>query len=82
MKEPQQGLHIGGKYKHFKGDMYQVIGIGRHSETEELFVIYKALYTREGRDPNLFNIRPLEMFFETVTRDGKTFPRFEYIREG
>ncbi len=70
-----------GKYRHFKGDMYQVIGIARHSETEERFVVYKALYTREGLDPDLLNIRPLEMFFETVTRDGKTFARFEYIGE-
>ncbi len=63
-----------GKYRHFKGNEYEVIGIGKHSETLEPMVIYKALYADGG-----LWVRPAEMWNETVTRDGKTFKRFEYI---
>lgn len=63
-----------GKYKHFKGNEYEVIGIAKHSETLEEFVVYKALYG-EGE----LWIRPSSMFLETIERDGKTMPRFEYI---
>lgn len=63
-----------GKYKHFKGNEYEVIGIAKHSETLEEFVVYKALYGEGG-----LWIRPASMFLETIERDGKTMPRFEYI---
>lgn len=63
-----------GKYKHFKGNEYEVIGIAKHSETLEEFVVYKALYG----DGELW-IRPSSMFLETIERDGKTMARFEYI---
>lgn len=65
-----------GKYRHFKGGEYEVIGIAKDSETLEDVVVYRALYG----DGELW-VRNAEMFGETVTREGKTFPRFEYIGE-
>lgn len=65
-----------GKYRHYKGKEYQVHGIARHSETEELLVVYTALYGERG-----LWVRPLGMFQETVQRDGRELPRFEYIGE-
>lgn len=63
-----------GKYRHFKGNEYEVIGIAKDSETLEDMVVYKALYDEGG-----LWVRPKTMFEETVERDGKTFPRFTYI---
>lgn len=63
-----------GKYRHFKGNEYEVIGIAQHSESLEAMVVYKALYG----DGSLW-VRPLEMWNEEITRDGKTFKRFQYI---
>ena len=63
-----------GKYRHFKGNEYEVIGIAKHSETLEPMVVYKALY-----DNGSLWVRPASMWNETITRDGKTFKRFEYI---
>ena len=60
-----------GRYRHFRGNEYEVIGIARHSETEEPLVVYRALYG----DRALW-VRPAEMWNETVERDGKTFRRF------
>ena len=65
-----------GKYRHFKGNEYQVIGTARHSETMELMVVYRALYGDYG-----LWVRPASMWNETVTRDGKTFRRFTLIEE-
>lgn len=75
-----------GKYKHYKGKDYEVIGVAKHSETLEELVIYKALYqnapseslwrTKEGE--NLW-VRPLKMFTEILVVDGKEVKRFEYI---
>lgn len=65
-----------GKYQHFKGNEYEVLDVAEHSETGELFVVYKALYG-EGK----IWIRPLAMWEETVERDGKTFSRFTYLGE-
>ncbi len=72
-----------GKYKHYKGKEYEVIGIAKHSETLEDLVVYKALYQTEGE--NLW-VRPLKMFLENVEVDaiseGKQRikkQRFEYI---
>ena len=64
-----------GKYRHFKGNEYLVIDVARCSETDAVYVIYKPLYN-EGEG---LWIRPLEMFLETVERDGKSFERFEYL---
>ncbi|MFN7012735.1 MAG: DUF1653 domain-containing protein [Bacteroidia bacterium] len=65
-----------GKYRHFKGKEYEVIGIARHSETLEELVVYKALYQTDGE--NLW-VRPLIMFTEEITIDGITLKRFEFI---
>ncbi|WP_288527455.1 DUF1653 domain-containing protein [uncultured Eubacterium sp.] len=63
-----------GKYRHFKGNEYEVIAIAKHSETLEETVVYKALYG----DGDIW-VRPAKMWDETIERDGKTFKRFEYI---
>ena len=65
-----------GRYRHFKGMEYEVLGIASHSETLEPMVVYRALYGEGG-----FWVRPLSMWTETVERDGKTFPRFTYLGE-
>ncbi len=65
-----------GRYRHFKGNEYEVIGIAKHSETLEEMVIYRALYGDGG-----YWVRPAFMWNEEVTRDGKTFRRFTYIEE-
>ncbi len=63
-----------GRYRHFKGNEYEVIGIARHSETEEPMVVYRALYGEGG-----LWTRPADMWNETITRDGKTMKRFERV---
>lgn len=63
-----------GIYRHFKGAQYQVQGVAKHSETEEELVVYTPLYGDRG-----LWVRPLSMFLETVTRDGREQARFEYI---
>jgi hypothetical protein len=65
-----------GKYRHFKGNEYEVIGIARHSETLEEMVVYRALYGEGG-----LWVRPAEMWNEIVEREGKIFPRFTYLGE-
>ncbi len=68
-----------GKYKHFKGKLYEVTGFARHSETLEELVIYKALYDSDKFEKGSLWVRPKKMFLETVNRDGKEMPRFEFI---
>ena len=68
-----------GLWRHFKGNLYEVIGTARHSETVEEMVIYKALYESADFGKNAVWVRPFYMFEEQVTRDGKTFPRFTYL---
>ncbi|OGZ53333.1 MAG: hypothetical protein A3B25_03805 [Candidatus Ryanbacteria bacterium RIFCSPLOWO2_01_FULL_48_26] len=67
-------IKIGGKYRHFKGKEYRVIGIAQHSETLEEFVVYQKLYDDGG-----LWVRPKAMFLEYVERDGYKGPRFVYI---
>ncbi len=67
-----------GKYKHYKGNLYQVLGIARHSETLEEHVVYKALYQSEGK--NIW-VRPLQMFTETIEINGQQIARFQFIEE-
>ena len=65
---------IKGKYRHFKGKEYALIGIASHSETLEPMVVYRALYGDRG-----LWVRPAAMWTETVNKDGYTGPRFQYI---
>lgn len=62
---------VPGIYRHYKGSLYEVIGTAQHSESEEWQVVYRALYGDYG-----LWVRPLEMFIETVTKEGRTQPRF------
>ncbi len=68
-----------GKYRHYKGDLYEVIGAAHHSETLEPLVVYKALYDSEEFGKNALWVRPLEMFKETINIQGKEIPRFERV---
>ena len=63
-----------GRYRHFKGNEYEVLGVARHSETHELLVVYRPLYG-EGA----LWVRPWAMFFETVVVDGVEQPRFARV---
>ena len=64
-----------GRYRHFKGNEYEVIGVARHSETLEPMVVYKALYGDGG-----LWVRPAAIWNQTVERDGKILPRFTYLK--
>lgn len=63
-----------GRWRHFKGGEYQVLGMARHSETGEEMVVYRALYGEGG-----VWVRPASMWEETVERDGTTYRRFTYL---
>lgn len=63
-----------GKYRHYKGGEYEVLGVAKHSETLEELVVYRALYG----NGDLW-VRPLEMFREMVEKEGQKQPRFQYI---
>lgn len=65
-----------GLYKHYKGNVYEVIGVAQHSETLEQLVVYKATYQKDGE--NLW-VRPLQMFNETVMIEGEEKKRFQKI---
>lgn len=65
-----------GRYRHYKGGEYEVVGIARHSETDEQLVVYRCLY-----DNNSLWVRPLAMFVEAVRIDGRELPRFKLITE-
>jgi hypothetical protein len=69
--EPRPGL-----YRHFKGKDYRVLGLARHSETREPFVVYQALYGERG-----LWVRPAAMFTETVEAAGRRGPRFAWVGE-
>ena len=63
-----------GKYRHFKGTEYEVIGLAKHSETLEEMVVYRALYGEGG-----IWVRPASMWEEEVEKDGKKYKRFTFI---
>jgi hypothetical protein len=65
-----------GIYKHYKGNLYEVLTTAQHSETEEWMVVYKALYGEKG-----MWVRPYEMFVESVSVEGKEVKRFTFMRE-
>lgn len=65
-----------GRYRHYKGKDYLVLGVARHSETEEELVVYRTDYG----DRSLW-VRPKAMFLETVEVDGETVPRFRFVAQ-
>lgn len=65
-----------GRYKHYKGMEYQVLGVARHSETEEELVVYRPLYGKGE-----LWVRPLDMFMEKIEMKTGSVPRFAYIGE-
>jgi len=70
--DPRPGL-----YRHYKGQDYRVIGLARHSETEEPLVVYQALYGERG-----LWVRPAAMFNESIESEGKHQPRFRRLEAG
>lgn len=64
-----------GRYRHYKGKEYTVIGVARHSETEDELVVYRKEYDDHG-----LWVRPLAMFIETVDVGGQIVPRFQYLQ--
>lgn len=66
-----------GRYRHYKGQDYEVLGTAKHSETEEEFVVYRALYGERG-----LWIRPVAVFSEMIQVDGKQVPRFLRLELG
>jgi hypothetical protein len=65
---------VPGRYRHYKGGEYEVIGVARHSETDERLVVYRPLYNDTG-----LWVRPAAMFAETVLVNGQPVPRFTYL---
>jgi hypothetical protein len=63
-----------GKYQHYKGNYYNVLGVAKNSETEEEYVVYQALYGNQG-----LWIRPKAMFLENVVVNGEEVPRFKFV---
>jgi hypothetical protein len=63
-----------GRYRHYKGNEYSVLGVAKHSETLEDMVVYRPEYGEKG-----MWVRPLQMFLETVDVEGNTMPRFEFL---
>jgi len=70
-----------GKYKHYKGNQYEVIAIGKHTETVEDLVVYKSLLDDEKFGNNAIWIRPKKMFLENVIVNNTETPRFEYLEK-
>ena len=69
-----------GKYKHYKGKLYEVIAIARLESTMEKMAVYKALYDTSDLGKNPMFVRPLESFEEDVEVNGKIVPRFEFVK--
>jgi hypothetical protein len=65
-----------GRYRHYKGNYYEVIGVARHSETEEELVVYRALYAEGG-----LWVRPKAMFLDVVIQDGRPLARFQPVND-
>ena len=65
-----------GRYRHFKGNEYIVLGVARHSETDDELVVYRQDYGERG-----LWARPLQMFLESVQHEGRTVARFAFVRD-
>ena len=63
-----------GRYRHYKGQVYTVLGVARHSESQEELVVYRQEYGERG-----LWVRPLKMFVEDVEVDGRRVPRFTFV---
>ncbi len=74
MTEPRAG-----RYRHFKGNLYEVIGVARHSETLEELVVYCPLYESQDFGRDSLWVRPRAMFLERVVIDGREQPRFRRV---
>ena len=70
-----------GIYQHYKGKLYEVLGLAHHSETLEELVVYKALYPTQFGENSLW-VRPKVMFLENVSVEGKPVPRFKFVGAG
>jgi len=75
---------INGVYEHYKSTpngrrYYQVLGVARHTETEEKLVVYIPLYVIPEHAGLRIQVRPLDMFMQSIKYKGKTLPRFNYI---
>lgn len=70
-----------GKYKHYRGDIYEVIGIAKNADTKEEFVVYRGLYDSKEFGKNPLWIRTLEKFLEPSMVNNKKVERFKYIEK-
>ncbi len=70
-----------GKYQHYKGKFYEVVGVARHSETLEELVVYRALYDHEIYGNNAFWVRPKALFLGLVVVEGKKVSRFSIVED-
>lgn len=68
-----------GRYRHYKGKYYEVLGVAHHSETLEELVVYRALYNTKKFGKNSLWVRPKKMFLEKVKAQGRIVPRFKYL---
>ena len=68
-----------GKYEHYSGKLYEVVGVARHSETLEEHVVYRGLYRSEEFGDYPLRVRPKAMFLENVEVNGASVPRFRFI---
>lgn len=68
-----------GTYEHYKGSLYRVLGVGRHTEVDEYFVVYEPLVRSEDK-PAIW-LRPYAMFIESVEIHGRAVPRFKKVQE-
>jgi hypothetical protein len=68
-----------GKYQHYKGQFYQLIGVARHSKTLEELLVYRALYHSDQFGDQALWVRPAAMFLESVDLPGQSIPRFKFI---
>nr|MDD3720193.1 DUF1653 domain-containing protein [Candidatus Gracilibacteria bacterium] len=68
-----------GIYRHYKGKLYEVMYVAKHTETLEELVVYKAMYDSDQFGNNAIWVRPKNMFLENIEFEGRVVPRFEYI---